>query len=175
MKKIFAILLLVAIGLTMVEAGGYKKSATVVTNKPNGWSILTYSHTFVAATDTAYFIFTPNRPGMYFQDTLIAEVTAKVTPLSDTSNVAWEVWTTSDTTNWWVSANDALNPLIWNKTAVARDSTASGVNFRNILITSGVYKGWYPYVALVGIGKAALANGKANEIGNIMKIDIIKP
>lgn len=173
-------LFLAVVGLLAVitqpsEATGYKKSYTVVQNKPNGWNILTYSHTFVGTTDTVYFPFTPNRPSANYLDTLIANITAKVTPANDTSNVAWEVWVTSDTTNWWVAASNKFDASIWSKTAVGRDSTASGTNFRVIPVGTATYKGWHPYIMLVGIGKDALPNGKGNEIGNVIKVDIIKP
>lgn len=172
--KVVAVLMIALFTVLAIgEATGYVKTLTR-TQTPTGWVFLRGSHTFVAATDTAYFLFTPAQAKAISQDTSRAMISCQIRPASDSSNIAWEVWSTSDTSGTWLgrTAPSARSGL-WNITAIGRDSVASGYVSRNFNVGHRQFAN-QPYVMVVAIGKAALSNGKANEIGNVAEVNIIQ-
>lgn len=172
-----AFLMVVAIG----EATGYVKTISRI-QSPTGWTFLRGSHTFVAATDTAYFMFTPNQPkSQTWYDTTVARVKAFSTPLFtaaadgsvDTVNIAYEVWSTSDTAGWWGGATRSKSYRgLWNVYSIGQDSGTAGIVSRNFTIGPS-QGGHLPFVMVVAIGKTP-SGGKGNNIGNVAKVDIIQ-
>lgn len=172
-----AFLMVVAIG----EATGYVKTLSRTTS-PIGWSFLSGSHTFVAANDTAYFMFTPAQPKFSVStayDTLTATIQVQSRPLFtaaadgsvDTSNVAYEVWATSDTSGWWGGATRSKSYRgLWSVQSFGQDSATSGVTARTINLGRAIL-GVQPYMMVVAIGKTP-SGGKGQNIGNIVRVNI---
>lgn len=171
-----ALLVVFAVG----EATGYNKAITRyagVSPFPSGWTGLVGSHTFIAATDTAYFLFVPNQPADGASDTTVARVFTKLySPnIADSTSCEWQVWSTADTAGWWAGATrtSQYNGL-WHKwTSIARDSAATGIQ-ESVFAIGNQQGGNLPYIAVVCIGKAAVSGGVANEIGNIAKVYIFE-
>lgn len=181
LKKIgkgVAIFLVVLISLVAIgEATGYVKGITRNTSRIDGWTFLTGSHTFLAAQDTAYFLFTPNQLGDGATDTTVAR--AKVilrgigTGNIDSITTFTEIWSTSDTTGWWGGATRSKDYRgMWKKYAVGVDSGVTGKE-RTIGIGNS-YGGRLPYMMVVVAGKATVSGGVANKVGNSVQVDIFE-
>jgi hypothetical protein len=172
MKKIFLTIVAVFMVVFIASASIYVYSSG--TNKTVGaWTYWTASMTFTAATDTIYEFLPVSAPNAaYPLDTLIAIINTTTIPASsvvaDTVNVQLELWVASDTSGW-RKGSVTFNNGMFKKYTIGRDSTASGWNQRNTQYTVGQHGGRQPIAALVGIGKAALSNGKGNEAGVIVR------
>lgn len=181
LKVIAVVMIALFMVLAIGEATGYVKTISRI-QSPTGWTFLRGSHTFVAPTDTAYFLFTPNQPkSQSWYDTTVARVKTFSIPLFtaaadgsvDSVNIAYEVWSTSDTTNWWGGATRSKSYRgLWNTYAIGTDSGAAGIVGRNFSIGTS-QGGAMPFVMVVAIGKTP-SGGKGNNIGNVAKVDIIQ-
>lgn len=173
LKGVAFVLVAFLMAFSVSDGAGYVKTLTR-TLTPTGWVFLRGSHTFVAATDTAYFLFSPAQAKAISQDTSRALISCQIRPASDTSNIAWEVWSTSDTSGTWLGKTaPSVRSGLWNITAIGRDSVGSGYVSRNFNIGHRQFTN-QPYVMVVAIGKAAVSGGKANEIGNVAEVNIIQ-
>lgn len=190
MKKILFVAMAIVLGisaLTMLSSDnaeatiypyGYTGQWTPVnySSAPAGWNYIRQTASFTAATDTLFFLWSPTAPDANSNDTLIAYVNTITKPASgtgDTVNVELEYWTSSDTSGWRIG-NVTTNSGVWKKTTIGRDSTATGFNRRQTPIGITTYGGRQPFNAIVAIGKAALTNGKGNEAGVRVQVDIIE-
>lgn len=167
-SRVIIALSLIAVFFLSVAATGFVISNYERVQSPAGWVFLKYSATFAVATDTNYFLINAGQRDIgNIHDTLSAFIQTQIRPLSDTSNVQWEVWSSSDTSGWRLGTVFMKNGM-WSKYTVARDSAASGIVSRVIYVgpSNG---GDQPFICLVGIGKSALSNGKGNEVGNVLR------
>lgn len=167
-SRVVLALFLVAVFFVSVAATGFVITSYTRIQTPTGWNFLKYTATFAVATDTNYFLINVGQREIgNIHDTLSAFIQTQIRPLSDTSNVEWALWSSSDTAGWRIGTVFVGNGM-WNKYTVARDSAASGIISRVIYVgpSNG---GDQPYLCLVGIGKSALSNGKGNEVGNILR------
>lgn len=176
MKVVAFVMIALVTVLAIGEATGYVKTISRI-QSPTGWTFLSGSHTFVAANDTAYFLFVPNQPKSTLPfDTLTATIQFQSRPLFtaatdgsvDTSNVAYEIWATSDTTGWWGGATRSKSYRgLWNIQTIGQDSAVSGVVSRTFNLGRSIL-GVQPYMMAVAIGKTP-SNGKGQNIGNVVK------
>jgi hypothetical protein len=133
-------------------------------------------YTFGAAvTDTAFFFLGSGHPNAGYADTLIDNIVTTIIA-DDSTNIQWEVWSASDTTKFWsATIGSTYNPKLFKITAIGRDSATTGTITRVINLGSVTYNGWLPYKILVGYGHSAATGGTANSIGNVLRVDAIKP
>lgn len=182
-KPIVVFIALLIVSVMAMSVTSFVKGLTRV-QTPVGWTYLQGSHTFAVATDTAYFMFTPNQPSSGDLDTTVARVNCITRGIGtgniDSVSVAWEVWATSDTLNWWggLTKSKQANGL-WVKQTVGIDS---GVTTKSRIFNIGQASpgtntsapGHMPYIMVVAIGKAAVSGGVANKVNNSVEVNIFE-
>jgi hypothetical protein len=167
--KYFLILGILTIFIAPMLMGIYTLSPTFP--KPTEWGggIWKFSHTFVAATDTAYMPFSPPRP-KGGADTVAVIVDCGAAPdgqtgTGDTVKVYFGYQWSDDNTNW-----SALTAIGTDSTKTGTDEVYTWTQFRLGFYTS---TGIHPYYRIVAIGQTT-SGGATNIIGNKILVFLLR-
>lgn len=172
MKKIkFILFALVALVLLTVFMGIYTVQPTFPGKSITEWNggIWKFTGTFVAATDTFYFPFSPPRP-YDLLDTTVVAAQLGVAPYSqsgttDTVKVTWRLQYSDDNTNWSTTV------------ALGVDSTKTGTEgvytWTRCFVTRFTGTGIHPYYRITAIGNET-SGGATNIIGNKLLVFLLR-
>jgi len=165
--RMFLLAFIVVISAAMLQGNTYTKQYVIVT-APIGYGKdwIRFTHTFVTRNDTIYMPFTLRwRRSGAPSDTLMAVLNLRTTKTSDSINVTFWYQHSTDNVNWSVRQE-----LMTDSTV----GTRSGDTTKTVMLGTATYRGFQPYTRILIIGNTALAGGKANEIGNTVKVDVIE-